>query len=141
RESTLGSEHVDTWAVTRDLAWLLRDMGRYDRAEPLFRRILADSRKKFPPGHTRPIDDENHLGWCLALAGQHAEAERHLLDSYRSLQAAKGAPPDWPPIYRERLAELYHRWGNPEKAEPLLRQQLDFLRCKAGADSPAVARA
>src|SRR5262249_20357226 len=35
------------------------------------------------------------------------------------------------------LADLYGRWGRPEEAQPLLRQQLDRLLATSGAESAA----
>jgi eukaryotic-like serine/threonine-protein kinase len=43
--------------------------------------------------------------------------------------------------FHRNLADLYDRWGKPEKAQPLLEQRLDFLRGSSGADSPATAGA
>jgi eukaryotic-like serine/threonine-protein kinase len=37
------------------------------------------------------------------------------------------------------LVALYERWNKPEKAEPLLRRQLDFVAEMAGADSTQAA--
>jgi tetratricopeptide (TPR) repeat protein len=41
--------------------------------------------------------------------------------------------------YVANFADLYSRWGKPEKAQPLLLQQLAVIKDKDGADSPLTA--
>jgi tetratricopeptide (TPR) repeat protein len=95
----------------------LIDQGRPGEAEPLLREALAQRIDKLGPGDRRTARAQRTLGLCLVALGQRAEAEKLLLESYRTLAAAT----NW---YHRTLREhtlhdlvaLYQAWGRRAEA-------------------------
>jgi hypothetical protein len=83
-------------------------------------REVALRTDTFGADDRRTAKGQRMLGLCLAALGQRAEAERILLDSYRTLSE----PKNW--YHRtlgnavlEDLVRVYRSWGEEEKAEKL----------------------
>jgi serine/threonine protein kinase/tetratricopeptide (TPR) repeat protein len=134
RTAKLGPDHPQTLLTMFNLADAYRAAGKLDQAIGCFQGLWAGRRKTLPANHRMVIDAQNHLGWTLALAGDFSEAEKLLLASYRAIQEAKEVPPDWLPIYGERLGDLYLRWEKINKAVPLFEQALAQRKQKLGPD-------
>ena len=86
----------------------------------MLREAVALRIKTFGADDRRTAKGQRMLGLCLAALGQLAEAERVLLDSYRTLSEAK----NW--YHRtlgnavlDDLVRLYRSWGEEEKADKL----------------------
>jgi len=139
RKGKLGPEHPDTLRSMANLAVAYRDACMFDLASAQFQSLWEARRTTLSRDDRMTIDAENHLGWTMALAGDYSGAEQHLLSSHRDIQQAKDVPADWLPIYCDRLADLYARWGKPEKVEPWLRQKLELVTSQSGADHLATA--
>jgi tetratricopeptide (TPR) repeat protein/tRNA A-37 threonylcarbamoyl transferase component Bud32 len=117
RRKSLGPDHLDLASTLADLGSLLLDQGRLAEAEPLLRESLAIREKKLVPdcwwlAHTRSL-----FGGSLALQGKFAAAEPPLLAGYEGLVRAKGPPPKQVAWTRDRIIELYEKWGKREQAE------------------------
>lgn len=70
----------DTRVATslNNLALLYGDQGKYDQAEPLYKRSLAISEKAFGPGHPNVATSLENLAVLLVATGRRAEADRLL---------------------------------------------------------------
>ena len=60
-EKALGPDHPDVANSLNNLAVLYRDLGRYEAAEPLFKRALAIDEKALGPDHPDVAVSLNHL--------------------------------------------------------------------------------
>ena len=61
----LGKEHPDTLASVNNLAGLLRKQGRYEEAEPLYRRALKGCEEVFGEEHPHTLATRDNLEQLL----------------------------------------------------------------------------
>jgi len=99
----------------RNLASVLVTEGKAVEAEAKAREALAIFRAKQPPKHWRIADTESVLGSCLTALGHFEEAEKLLLASYPALENDKGDGAKHAAEARQRIVELYTKWGKPER--------------------------
>ncbi|MCI0459831.1 MAG: tetratricopeptide repeat protein, partial [Gemmataceae bacterium] len=92
---------------------------KYAAAAPLLRDCLALREKTEPDGWTT-FNTKSMLGGCLLGEKKYADAEPLLLQGYEGMKQREARIP---PLARPRLAEaierlvqLYHEWGKPEKS-------------------------
>jgi hypothetical protein len=84
----------------------------------LFEELWKIRQRILSEGDTARIDAQHLLGLALVHVGRFAEAEPHLLASYRDARSAKDFPRYWPQAYALRLVALYAEWGkSAEEAE------------------------
>ena len=108
----LPGDHIYISGSLLALGAILIDQGRPAEAEPLLRQALARRVEKLGLADRRTARAQRALGLCLAALGHRVEAERLLLESYRTLSTAK----NW---YHRTLREhtlqdlvaLYQAWG------------------------------
>ena len=91
-EEAYGPAHPSTLATVYNLAILLREQGKYDEAEPLYRRALAGKEEALGPAHPDTLGTVEGLAILLKQQGKYDEAE---------------------PLYRRALA------GNEEALGPV----------------------
>ena len=92
-----------------NLATLLRDTGRYEDAEPLYRRALSIDEKSLGSNHPSVATDLHNLGILLHDTGRENEGIELLLRAYQIMVKSLG--PDHPStrlIYKSLLS-----WGQP----------------------------
>jgi hypothetical protein len=93
----------------------------------LLREALPICRTGYPVGFWVTADAETGLDWaaataesrlggCLTAQRRLAEAEKLLLSSYPTLEAARGTPPYLRVEAAERIVKLYETWGKADKA-------------------------
>ena len=56
-----GPEHADTLAAINNLAVLLKQLGRYEKALPLYEKVLAGDEKKNGANHPHTLDSVYNL--------------------------------------------------------------------------------
>jgi serine/threonine protein kinase len=117
QEIKLGLGHPDTLASLSRLASAYQAAGRPGDAVRPWEQVLEARRTLLGPADRLTVDAENRLGVCLTAAGRFAEAERHLLDSYRGLRQVKEAGPDAVWRYCDHLMALYEAWGKPDQVD------------------------
>ena len=100
-----------------ELAHLLLEVNRFDEAAECWRQLYQVRVKKLGVDHHMTVDAQNHTGLWLVKLGRFSEAEPYLLQSQAAAERTKQAPVSWRIAYCERLADLYERWGQPEKAK------------------------
>jgi predicted Ser/Thr protein kinase len=136
RETKLGADHLDTLNSRRHLASLYWLMRKLDRSVPLLEETLCLSIGKLGAAQPETIQaafllavnyrDANRLDDAIALfdewlpRGQTVLTEEHPV---RQFGVREGAA-------------TYQRARKHDRAEPLLRQRLDFLRSKTGSNAP-----
>jgi eukaryotic-like serine/threonine-protein kinase len=127
RTATLGPDHRDTLASLSQLTRACREAGDFERSLLLFQRLWESNQRNLPADDTTRIDTQHQLGLALVLVGRFAEAEPHLLASYRDGTSAKDFPKEWPQAYALRLIALYAEWGKAAKeAEWMAKWQADL---------------
>jgi serine/threonine protein kinase/Tfp pilus assembly protein PilF len=99
----------------RNLASVLVVEGKAAEAEARAREALSVFRAKQPPTYWRIADTESVLGSCLTALGHFEEAEKLLLASYPALENDKGDGAKHAAEARQRIVELYTKWGRPER--------------------------
>ena len=75
RLKALGEGHPDTATSYNNLAWTLRDQGKYAEAEAMHRRALAIKLKALGEDHPDTAASYNNLAETLRAQGKYAEAE------------------------------------------------------------------
>jgi tetratricopeptide (TPR) repeat protein len=66
---------VDEAAILNEQARQYFDQGRYDEAEPLYKRVLATMEKALGPDHPDTASGLNNLAAIYEAQGKYAEAE------------------------------------------------------------------
>ncbi|HZI30643.1 MAG TPA: tetratricopeptide repeat protein [Gemmatimonadaceae bacterium] len=126
RRTHLGPAHPATAASASELANMYRRQGRYTAADTLAREALLVRRAALGENHP---DVAASLGQVAGLAiylGQVAEAERYALEAVnvrRRTGTDSGMVADL-----ERLAAIYWRRGDSDRAERSLREALEIGR-------------
>lgn len=83
-----GAEHSDTIGAMVNLASALRDMGKLDQTEPLYRQALETARRVLPADDRRIPQFRSAYGACLMMLERYEEAQDHLLAGYEGLKAS-----------------------------------------------------
>jgi tetratricopeptide (TPR) repeat protein len=123
-----------------DYASILRILGNYDAAEPLYRRALQIREKHLGAEHPEVAASLNNLAALLHDQGKYAAAEPLIR---RALQIAeKQHSTDYSHVATglNNLASLLQAQGKYAAAEPLFRRALQINEKQLGADHPEVAR-
>jgi serine/threonine protein kinase/tetratricopeptide (TPR) repeat protein len=113
-DTKLPPDHPIRAAYLRNLASVLVTEGKAVEAEAKAREALSIFRAK-QPKFWRVADTESVLGSCLTALGRFEEAEPLLLASYPALENDKGDGAKHAPEARQRIVELYTKWGRPER--------------------------
>ncbi|HTG34951.1 MAG TPA: serine/threonine-protein kinase [Thermoanaerobaculia bacterium] len=112
-DTKLPPDHPIRAAYLRNLASVLVAEGKAVEAEAKAREALSIFRAK-QPTFWRVADTESVLGSCLTALGRFEEAEKLLLASYPALENDKGDGAKHVAEARQRIVELYTKWGRPE---------------------------
>ena len=116
--AALPARHVFISGTLLGVGGVLTDRGRASEAEPLLRDGLAMRIEKLGAGDRRTARAQRLLGHCLLVLGHRAEAERLLLESYRTVAAVESW---YYTIVKEQalhdLVALYQSWGKHAEAE------------------------
>lgn len=93
------AEHPDSPDANLDVGAALAVLGRYDEAEPYFRKVL-----QIEPEH---IGGHLNLAYALLSSGEYAEGWRHF--EWRLNRIKPGQLPPWPILNRETIGK--HKQG------------------------------
>ena len=113
-DTKLPPDHPIRATYLRNLASVLVTEGKAEEAEAKAREALSIFRAK-QPNFWRVADTESVLGSCLTALGRFEEAEKLLLASYPALENDKGDGAKHAAEARQRIVELYTKWGRPER--------------------------
>ena len=115
RRAKPGPANLDTLVTSHGLALAYLAVDRPADAAPLFEAVWRgrSARRSDDP---EAAEARSGLGACLLRLGRFAEAEPHLLAHYDALRQAKVVPAERVAKARERLGELYGKWGKPAEA-------------------------
>lgn len=141
KESTLGSDHLETATTLYDLASTLGDLGNSEESIALLERCATIRKRLLGPDHVLVGDVEGSLGISLAQSGRLRESRQHFERSVQITEAAVG--PDDPEVgvgYMN-LATLYTILGDLAAAEIASRRAIANIETNRGPDHPNAAKA
>ncbi|MBO9465123.1 tetratricopeptide repeat protein [Tropicibacter sp. R15_0] len=122
-------------------AALLRAMGRYDEAEPFFRKALKTTKRELGERHPVYAVRLNNLATLLETKKRYEEAETLYRLTLQIDQELLGEKHAGYAIDLNNLATLLETTGRYEEAEPLFRQSLQITKETLGDNHPDYARA
>jgi serine/threonine protein kinase len=135
-DKRLGPDHPMALMSKHNLASVYRDQGKYDKAEPLFLQVLRQM-EKVGADHPEALNARHSLAQLYAARSENDRAEPLFREAHSGAVRILGFGHPRTQTYLQSLLSLYRRWGKPEKAQPLLQRRVDFLRARAGLESPA----
>jgi tetratricopeptide (TPR) repeat protein len=137
-ERRFGPDRPDVGDALSNLANLHRFAGKYDAAEPLYRRALSIVEKVSGGDHADVAPNLDRLATLHRIQKRYAEAEALLKRSLAIREKAFGADDlDVCPSL-ENLAVLYQAEGRTADAEPYLERSLAIHEKALGPDHPQV---
>lgn len=107
-----------SYPVQASLMYLGRALAQLDSAaagEAFVREARRLRQQSVPPGHWLLAAMDGSLGEVVTMAGRYAEAEQLLLAAEKRLAELRGDDHPITIAQRERLVELYRRWGKPDQ--------------------------
>jgi tetratricopeptide (TPR) repeat protein len=137
-EREFGPDAPNVGESLNNLARLYQYEGKYDQAEPLYKRALAIEEKVSGPDHANVAFNLDNLAALYRIQHRYAEAQALL---QRSLTIREnGLGPDHLNVYLsvESLAVLYQSQRRYADAEPYLKRALDIREKAFGPDHPKV---
>ncbi|MCH8805465.1 MAG: tetratricopeptide repeat protein, partial [Planctomycetes bacterium] len=119
-----------------NLAMLYDTQGKYDQAEPLFKRSLAINEKALGPEHPDVAASLNNLAELYRVQGKYDQAEPLYKRSLAIKEKALG--PEHPDVALglNNLAALYDTQGKYDQAEPLYKRSLAIYEKALGPEHP-----
>ncbi|KAH8881765.1 TPR-like protein [Thozetella sp. PMI_491] len=123
-----GNEHPHALTTMYKLASGLNSQGKYEEAEPIYRKTLEFHRHVLSDKHPYTLITMNNFAYCLDKQGKYEEAERMY---HKTLELWRQIPSD---EYRHSLATMYNlasslsSRGKYEEAEPIYRKTLELQR-------------
>jgi len=120
----LGPDHPEVVRSLDDLAEVYLDQGRYDLAEPLYKRTLADAEKAYGSYHSEVAARLRKLAGMYDSQGRYAEAEPLHKRALAIKEEAVGSNHPSVAATLNNLAEMYDSKGQYALAEPLYKRSL-----------------
>ncbi|MEM7582241.1 MAG: serine/threonine-protein kinase [Acidobacteriota bacterium] len=113
----LASDHPHLVWSERNLGLVVLAEGDLVAARAMLTRayhVLSQTRR---PGHWRLAATKSDVGALLAAEGRFEEAESCLLEGHSELRDVRGDDHAYTRTSRQRIAELYESWGDPERKQ------------------------
>jgi len=114
-----GSRHPSAFAPRNNLAMLLMDANRLDAADREFASLVDDARASVGPEHLMTAIFTSNRGLCLTRMGRLGEARDQLEAAHAQLRKLVGDDHARTRAAAERLADVYTRLGEGDKAAAL----------------------
>ena len=131
-----GAEHDNYAKALNEHALTLKDTGRYDEAEPLYRQAIEIGKDTLGVAHPAYAIYLNNLAGLLKDTGRYDEAEPLYRQAVEITKATLGATH---PTYSKslnNLAGLLHIQDRYDEAEPLFLQATEFRKTALGERHP-----
>ncbi|MGB3292273.1 MAG: tetratricopeptide repeat protein [Phormidesmis sp.] len=125
--------HLDT------LAQLYYSQGRYDKAEPLFRKTLEISKTELGDRHPSTATSLNNLALLYKSQGRYGEAEPLYVEALEISKTELGDHHPSTATSLDNLAGLYKSQGRYGEAEPLYVEALKICQTELGDHHPSTA--
>ncbi|MEO0415519.1 MAG: tetratricopeptide repeat protein, partial [Verrucomicrobiota bacterium] len=115
---------------------LYNNQGKYEEAEPLYKRALAIREKQLGADHPDTATSLNNLAVLYYEQGKYKEVEPLYKRALAIKEKQLGADHPGTATTLSNLASLYNNQGKYEEAEPLYKQALAIKEKQLGADHP-----
>ncbi|KAJ8598954.1 hypothetical protein CTAYLR_009933 [Chrysophaeum taylorii] len=125
--------------LINELALLLRDQGKLEEAEPLFRRAIEIGKVTLGENHPDLAKWRSNLGGLLEHQGKYDEAEPLYRRAIEIGKVTLGENHPGLATWLNNLGGLLHKKGKLEEAEPLFRRALKIDEEALGPSHPMVA--
>ncbi len=131
----LGTGNPDTLISMDNLAWDLKDQGRYNEAERMEREVYENRRRVLGPENPQTLVSMNNLAAMLYEQDRYAEAEKLYRETLEISRRVLG--PDHPDtVTMGNLALILEDQGRFAEAEKMEREVLEIQRRILGVDHP-----
>ena len=134
-----GEEPLSIATPLDSLARLYYSQGRYDKAEPLFRKALEIRQTELGDRHPSTATSLNNLAGLYRLQGRYGEAEPLYVQALEIRQTELGDRHPSTATSLNNLAGLYRLQGRYGEAEPLYVQALEIWQTELGDRHPDTA--
>jgi tetratricopeptide (TPR) repeat protein len=134
-----GNEDPQFAFSLNQLATLYRSQGKYNEAEPLYKRSLSIDKKIYGEDHPNVATSLNNLALLYCNQGKYNEAEPLLLLSLSISEKQLGENHPSVAVILNNLATLYNSQGRYNEAEPLYLRSLSIDEKIYGEDHPTIA--
>ena len=114
-----GGRHPSAFAPRNNLAMLLMDANRLDTADREFASLVDDARASVGPEHLMTAIFTSNRGLCLTRMGRLREAREQLETAHALLRKLVGDDHARTRAAAQRLADVYERLGERDKAAAL----------------------
>lgn len=121
-----------------ELASLHHQLGEYDQAEPVLRRVVRIARAELGPRHPRVAQGLSSLASTLHYGGNLSAAEPMYREALAILEQAYGPEHPQVSLGLQNLATLYDERREFARSEPLYRRSLAIDRKRLGSRHPDV---
>ena len=119
-----GPNHIQTITILNNLAGRYRDRGDCEKAEPLYRELLARRLEAYPGDIGGIIFTKHGLGWCLSELGRAADAEPLLREV---VDYAADGPEIIHQVARSTLGRSLAKQRRFDEAEPLILESYEWV--------------
>ncbi|MBC8147933.1 MAG: CHAT domain-containing protein, partial [Bacteroidetes bacterium] len=126
-KEVFGTEHIDYAADCNNLAYFYNNLGKYEKAEPLFIKAKNIDGKVLGKNHTAYARDCNNLAVLYDATGRYSKAEDLFIEAKNINKKALGENHKEYALDCSNLAALYEDIGNFNKAENLLLQSISII--------------
>ncbi|WP_417913250.1 tetratricopeptide repeat protein [Candidatus Electronema sp. TJ] len=134
-----GKEDEALALALNDLAVVYYSQGRYEEAEPLYKRSLEIWEKALGKEHPHVAATLNNLAELYRTQGRYEEAVPLYKRSLEIWEKALGKEHPHVAAALNNLAGLYQTQGRHEDAEPLFKRSLEIVEISLGKEHPHVA--
>jgi len=131
--------HKVSCSFTAYLAELYREQGKYDDAEPLYKRALEISEKSLGSAHPDVASSLNNLASLYQHQGKYDDAEPLFKHALVIREKSLGSAHPDVASSLNNLASLYQHQGKYDDAEPLFKRALEISEISLGSAHPSVA--
>jgi hypothetical protein len=112
----MGEEHAKVIEPSLGLARIELSLGEFERARGILESTRRICRTALPVNHWSTAATESSLGECMSALGEYEEAERLLVGSFKTMEAARGLEDGYVQEALQRLIDHYDARGEGDKA-------------------------
>ncbi len=136
RVARLGEDHPWTINARSLLARSLKNAGRAEEAEQLYRQVMVQQEATIGPDHMDTALTAANFGSLLRDMGQYEEAVGLYYRAFDILEAELGLEHDWVTATRGNIAQVYHDLGRVEEAVSIYRELIALDERLLAPDHP-----
>jgi serine/threonine protein kinase len=126
-KATLGPDHPETLSFMAQLAWYYQWAGQWDLSVRLCEQWLDKRRTIHGPTHLATLSAMHRLAMCYMDMGRLEDSMALHAKVQDGLNATNRPRQDYPALFRESFALTCQRVGELDRADQLLRDELELI--------------